>query len=162
MTPPFHLVGEGGTKVPTVRLDHASPQAVCRDTRLAQLSPACSPGLAGSSGHPLCGRTALRSLLLSAHGHQGGDTPQRPDFNIGSRTGAANATPVLYLFIVRLARCEIFADSSLLGGLFYLRGLLFPRPLPEGPVPPPWPRGHPALFGSFCGCAMMGLLLIKS
>lgn len=42
MTPPFHLVGEGGTKVPTVRLDHASPQAVCRDTRLAQLSPACS------------------------------------------------------------------------------------------------------------------------
>ena len=44
MTPPFHLVGEGGTKVPTVRLDHASPQAVCRDTRLAQLSPACSPG----------------------------------------------------------------------------------------------------------------------
>ena len=67
-------VGEGGTKVPTVRLDHASPQAVCRDTRLAQLSPACSPGsvalmsswrerkaqpigsmatLPGSSGHPL-------------------------------------------------------------------------------------------------------------
>ena len=34
--------------------------------------------LPGSSGHPLCGRTALRSLLLSAHGHQGGDTPQRP------------------------------------------------------------------------------------
>ena len=28
------------------------------------------------------------------------------------------ATPFLYLFIVRLARCEIFADSSLLGGLF--------------------------------------------
>jgi hypothetical protein len=104
MTPPFYLVGEGGTKVPTVRLDHASPQAVCRDTRLAQLSPACSPGsvalmspwrereaqpigsmatLPGSSGHPLCGRTALRSLLLSAHGHQGGASyagPATPRF----------------------------------------------------------------------------------
>lgn len=73
-----------------------------------------------------------------------------------------NTTPVLYLFIVRLARCEIFADSSLLGGHFYLRGLLFPRPPPEGPVPPPCPVGHPAPFLSFCGCAIMGLLLIKS
>ena len=49
-----------------------------------------------------------------------------------------------YLCRVRLVRCEIFADSSLLGGLFYLRGLLFPRPPPEGPVPPPCPVGHPA------------------
>ena len=58
-----------------------------------------------------------------------------------------------YLCGVRLARCEIFADSSLLGGLFYLRGLLFPRPPPEGPLPPPCPVGHPAPLGSFCGCA---------
>ena len=41
------------------------------------------------------------------------------------RTGTANATPVLYLSRVRLARCEIFADSSLLGGLFYVLGSLF-------------------------------------
>lgn len=60
-----------------------------------------------------------------------------------------------YLWRVRLIRCEIFADSSLLSGLFYLRGLLFPRPPPEGPEPPPWPVGHPAPVGLFCGCAMI-------
>ena len=65
-----------------------------------------------------------------------------------------------YLCGVRLVRCEIFADSSLLSGLFYLRGLLFPRPPPEGPVPPPCPVGHPAPLGSFCGCAIVGLLLL--
>ena len=83
-----------------------------------------------------------------------------PRFFAAYRTGAANATPVLYLSRVRLARCEIFADSSLLGGLFYLRGLLFPRPPPEGPVPPPCPVGHPAPFLSFCGCAILGLLYL--
>ena len=36
--------GKCGTKVPTARLNHASPQAVCRDTRLVQLSPRYSPG----------------------------------------------------------------------------------------------------------------------
>ena len=39
--------------------------------------------LPGSSGPPLCGRTALRNLLLSAHGHQGG------------ASGAGPATPRL-------------------------------------------------------------------
>ena len=33
------MVGEVWTKVPTARLGHASPQAVCRNTRLGQLSP---------------------------------------------------------------------------------------------------------------------------
>lgn len=77
------------------------------------------------------------------------------------------ATPIFrkrhqksYLCRVRLVRCEIFADSSLLGGLFYLPGLLFPRPPPEGPLPPPCPVGHPAPFLSFCGCAILGLLLL--
>ena len=45
----LYIKGEGWTKVPTVRLDHASLQAVCRDTRLMQLSPwfalRCSPPL---------------------------------------------------------------------------------------------------------------------
>ena len=35
----FYMEGEEWTKVPTARLNHASPQAVCRDVRLMQLSP---------------------------------------------------------------------------------------------------------------------------
>ena len=35
----LYIGGKLGTEVSTARLDHVSPQAVCRDARLMQLSP---------------------------------------------------------------------------------------------------------------------------
>jgi hypothetical protein len=67
--------GKSGTKVPTARLDHASPPAVCRNTRLIQLSPACSSivmagltrHLLTSSGHtPRLGASPLKPRKASA------------------------------------------------------------------------------------------------